>query len=619
MSCERYQRASGFFSSKSLLTWVSALPRLIRSDAKMIELLISPMLSESDRKALGQATNPEERAKLEARLADEMVEEALKLLRDPGDDKRRLELFAWLVASGRLEIRFAFPRHIEGADLFHEKLGIFWFPDGSQVAFTGSANETKQGHTTHYESVDVYRSWISGDVDRVRVKQEQFEEAWAGEASGLEVVKLSERVLARIRKLVPTSLPPLPSPPSTPEPLDPWRHQTEAVEKFLRFKAGVLEMATGTGKTRTALRITGELLDRGSIEGVVVCTTGTDLLDQWYQEIQKYLRQRQLTVYRHFDAHHEIGRFAAHSSRSVLIVSRESLRGLFSVLPPEKRNRLFIVHDEVHGLGSANSRRELGGQHRYFPFRLGLSATPERKYDPEGTEFIVEELGEVVYRFRLEDAIRRGILCEFDYLPLGYELTESDRGRLRTIFSLKARREKEGDPMPDEEVWRQLAAVHKTAEAKPGVFADLLAARPEVLKHTIVFVHTREYGNSLLDLIHRYTSRYSTYYGDDERSRLVAFAHGELDCLITCHRISQGIDIQHLKSIVLFSADRARLETIQRIGRCLRANPQEPNKKALVVDFVRRADDSGNLTPDEDRATWLSSLARVQREESPLL
>jgi len=617
-SCDLYQRASGFFSSKSLLTWARALPRLIRCNETMIELLISPYLSDADRDALRRVTSPEEKADLQRRLTDEMVEEAIDLLRNPSDDKKRLDVFAWLVANGRLEIRFAFPRHIEGAQLFHEKLGVFSFPHGGQVAFTGSANETKQGHSTHYESVDVYRSWIPGDADRVRVKQQQFHEAWERRAIGLEVVDLSDEILARIRELAPPFPPQsLPSDPPQPEILDPWRHQAEAVAEFLRVRTGVLEMATGTGKTRTALRITEELLARRSIEGVVISTAGTDLLDQWYREVQQLVLARGLTVYRHFGIHHQLGLFAGHASGSILIASRESLRSLFSVLPPHERTRLFIVHDEVHGLGSLGSQRHLRGEHCHFPFRLGLSATPEREYDPEGTDFIREEIGDVFYRFELEDAIRRGILCEFDYRPLDYELTEGDRQRLRGVHRLKALREKEGNPMPDEEFWRRLAAVSKTAEEKPEVFSRFLADRPNVLENAIVFVHTREYGNSLLDLVHRYPSRYSTYYADDDRSRLLAFAKGELDCLITCHRISQGIDIHRLESIVLFAADRARLETIQRIGRCLRTDPENPSKRALVVDFVRDAGEAGGPTRDTERAAWLSSLAKVRREEFP--
>ena len=59
---------------------------------------------------------------------------------------------------------------------------------------------------------------------------------------------------------------------------------------------------------------------------------------------------------------------------------------------------------------------------------------------------------------------------------------------------------------------------------------------------------------------------YRTYYAEDDRDHLEQFARGEIDCLITCHRISQGIDLRSLRTVVLFASARSKLETIQRIG-----------------------------------------------------
>ena len=87
----------------------------------------------------------------------------------------------------------------------------------------------------------------------------------------------------------------------------------------------------------------------------------------------------------------------------------------------------------------------------------------------------------------------------------------------------------------------------------------------------------------------------------------INFAKGKLDCLITCHRLSQGIDIHGLKNVFLIASDRSRLETIQRIGRCLRKNPKDPFKKARVVDFIDNEYDA-----DEERSKWLNELANIK-------
>jgi len=101
--------------------------------------------------------------------------------------------------------------------------------------------------------------------------------------------------------------------------------------------------------------------------------------------------------------------------------------------------------------------------------------------------------------------------------------------------------------------------------------------------------------------------KYSEFFDGDVSERLVEFAQGKLDCLITCHRLSQGIDIQGLKNIFLIASDRSKLETIQRIGRCLRKNPKEPDKIARVVDFIDNGYDG-----DMNREEWLKNLSKIQ-------
>ena len=173
--------------------------------------------------------------------------------------------------------------------------------------------------------------------------------------------------------------------------------------------------------------------------------------------------------------------------------------------------------------------------------------------------------------------------------------------------------------MSDEEFWNELAKVYKTAEMKPEVFAEYLEEHAELLRDCIIFVETKEYGNGLLEGLHEHTTKYRTYYAEDDRAHLEQFARKEIDCLITCHRISQGIDLRSLRTVVLFASARSKLETIQRIGRCLRVDPDRPAKRAQVVDFVRDAGPGASSdeipSADEERRDWLTSLSRVRRTE----
>lgn len=614
-----YRRASGYFSSGALLTWADGLLRLAAGRDVTIKLIASPQLGEDDRATLQRIQNHEERDRLRAILVEHILDEIVKLANGNDDRGLRASVFAWLVVHGKLEIRFAFPEHVEDAGLFHEKMGIFDFDDGTQVAFTGSANETARGHRRNYEAVDVYRSWVETERDRVGIKVEQFEEAWNGLATGLDVLAPSPDVLERLRTNAKPPQEQKPSPsPTLPAPTDDprWRHQEEAVETVIEAKAGVLEMATGTGKTRTSIKLMGRLIDAGEIDTVVITTDGTDLLEQWALELEEWSLEsgRRWIVLRHFERHKQMGDYVLGHVRSVIVVSRGQLRKLFDRMTPSAKRRALIVHDEVHGLGTPSLQRDLVGEHSAFPWRVGLSATPDRAYDAAGNDFIREEIGPTLYEFPLEKAIARGVLAEFDYLPLEYELTDGDRARIQALYARKAARIRDGNPMSDEEVWTEIAKIYKTAEMKPEVYREFLERRPETLDRTIVFVETRDYGEQVLEIIDEHTNRYRTYYAEDDREHLVEFAQGEIDCLVTCHRISQGIDIRSLNSVVLFASARARLETLQRIGRCLRLDPVNPEKRALVVDFVRPSEaGEKTLNADQDRAAWLTHLSQVRK------
>jgi superfamily II DNA or RNA helicase len=249
--------------------------------------------------------------------------------------------------------------------------------------------------------------------------------------------------------------------------------------------------------------------------------------------------------------------------------------------------KTLLIHDEVHQLGSPGNRASLSGLSDNVRYRLGLSATPEREYDTEGTQFIEQHVGPVIFSFGLADAIRRRILSPFNYYPLEYRPDDNDRQRLQDVYRRAQARKLAGDPMPKEEIWIALAKVHKTSLAKLPVFAAFLKDHARILERSIIFVETREYGDEVLQIVHRYRHDFHTYYTGEESETLRRFAIGELECLLTCHRLSEGIDIKSIRSVILFSSARTPLETIQRMGRCLRIDPDQPAKRANVVDFIK--------------------------------
>ena len=118
---------------------------------------------------------------------------------------------------------------------------------------------------------------------------------------------------------------------------------------------------------------------------------------------------------------------------------------------------------------------------------------------------------------------------------------------------------------------------------------------------------TKEFGRNVSTLLHNVTTRYREYFDSDVSENLIHFSEGSLDCLITCHRLSQGIDIVGLKQVFLVASDRSRLETIQRIGRCLRINPNDLQKKAKIFDLIDKTYQS-----DMIRNKWLLVLSKIK-------
>jgi len=443
---------------------------------------------------------------------------------------------------------------------------------------------------------------------------DNFERLWSNNTRGLSVVPFPDAARNRLLQFRTTNITQVAVPPNK------WRHQDDAIECFSRAERGILEMATGTGKTRTALRICELLVCRNDVDTIVVSADGLDLLDQWHFHLLSALPQfsSRFVIQRHYGTHYERDRFMLDPRRRILLASRPALAPALRSIGARNAHRTLLIHDEVHRLGSPANRASLAGLSDNIRFRLGLSATPEREYDQEGTEFVERHVGPVIFQFGLADAIRKGILTPFTYSPIDYDLNEDDRRRLQDVYRRAEARERAGDPMSQEEIWIELARVHKTSMAKLPLFNEFLKHNSDILERCIIFVETKEYGEEVLRIVHRYRHDFHTYYSGEDSETLRRFARGEIQCLITCHRLSEGIDIKSITSVVLFSSARAPLETIQRMGRCLRIDPDNPEKRARVVDFIRNDPNAANGDPtnaDSERRAWLLELSAVEPEE----
>jgi len=657
--CTLYKRGTGFFSATALNAYAGSLDRLISGKTK-IKIICSPKITSKETiEILSRNSTDSDRRRTVEQLRDEIVLLAIGysfkvktlLQGDPeGEHLARREefhyrckLLAYFIATNAIELKIAIPRNFSTMEvrddkLYHVKNGYFVFPDGERVAFEGSVNESADGHGNNIDSTQVFRSWIDSDRERLDRTCKRLDDDWSGNKY-IEVMELSPKALEIIRKVSPVDRPrraegaqsrEVSGQPLT-EPVQPtafdlspwlWGHQRAAVQEFLLQKRGILEMATGTGKTKTALEIVRQLVLRKNIETLVIATYGTDLLDQWHKELLQWqksdpsLIQSPLSIQRSYDAHKEITSFCLNPKNSILLVSRatQSLENLVSALQHDNlvKAATLVIHDEIHGLATPDAVTRLQGAHSGIEYVLGLSATPERVYDEVGTKFTKEEIGEVIFKYDLAAAIKDRVLCSFDYHPLEFSYTDEDSANRQQVFKRKAAADKSGQPWSQERTYIELSKVNKKAVMKPIVLKQFLSMHPELISSSIFFVLDKEQGDDICNVIHGFTHNYRTYYAGTDSHFLDALAEGTIDTLVACERLNEGVDIRSLNCVFLVSSDRARLTTIQRIGRCLRKDPNNPDKRASIVDFIpsnsqRENDDDSDFA----RRDWLIELSKI--------
>jgi len=624
--CSLYRRGTGFFSGSALKAYAAGLDHVLKEGVK-IEILCSPVIQ--DKKLISilrENSTPEKRQKTIQDVADQVALSAVGFGMDQARGDYRSILLSYLIASGQLELRFAIPKNYEWPEepandqnIYHVKNGYFKFADGQFVAFDGSFNESDSGHQHHIDRTMVFRSWVKEDNARGLSIINDVDSDWESKNEYIEVFKLSEKALKLIKTGAPEKRPfppkEIPSKPTLqPEPTqNMWKHQDEAITRFMAERRGILNMATGTGKTQTSLKIIKKLFSEGAIRTIIISTEGNDLLSQWSAQVSKLVLEQpgKLRLYRHFGpTYRDIQNFLLDKENAILITSNENLNKALRNLTPQDKRETLLIHDEVHRVGSPANRSSLKDLSNDIAWVLGLSATPEREYDQDGNKFIDEYIGPIIFEYGLESAIKDGILCPFNYYPIEYQSTQEDRNGVSAVYAQKAARAAEGNPMSDTELAIAISKVYKLSKAKLPLFDDFILKNQQFLKRSIIFVEEMKYGEEVLEIIHQYRSDFHTYYADDEVETLKKFATGELECLVTCHKVSEGIDIKSLENVILFASAKAKLETIQRIGRCLRVDPNNKCKIANVIDFIRK--DGSPKSTDEERSDWLTALSQIR-------
>lgn len=648
--CTRYRRGTAFFASTSFLTYADALYHVIQNNVK-IEILCSPVIRDSGLVNLLQSNiTPEERIETIQRYQEDILRKALKYKENPQHKQYlRSEILAYLVANNQLIIKIAIKKSDTWPDpwpteddvdkhshLYHVKRGYFVFEDEKKVVFDGSFNETQGSLQDHGEHATVYKSWrdgIEGKWAETRIKT--IDRDWECENDNLLIRDLSKELLEKIRESADknkkirgphrkqdTSAQPSPpkAPDIFPKPVNDekkWRHKDEALKIFLEKKAGILAMATGTGKTSTAISIANRLFKDNLIDSVVITMIGNSLLSQWDESLSKDEEMFKRVVIRHYDQKWQMQNFITNSEDRVLLITSDQLGEFMRFYPEERSKRTLVVYDEVHDMAAPKKQENTKGYHQKFTYRLGLSATPDCGiYNEEGTEFLYSEIGPIIFEFGIGDAIKRGILVEFDYKPLSFELTDEDKQKIKNIIG-RLHSKDLSRRLSEKDAAMQMANVKKESENMLLAFDSFLKTEGiGNLNRSIIFVNSESFGESVIKIINeRGFTSYNKFINMTGTENLEKLADNSIACLITCHKVSQGIDLSSLNSIIIFASSVNPRETIQRLGRALRTEEANPDKRAFLLDFCTIEEEGDEEKSDTVRMKWLTELAKNKREE----
>lgn len=400
-----------------------------------------------------------------------------------------------------------------------------------------------------------------------------------------------------------------------PDWLEPRDYQTAAVQSWMEQQGqGVLHMATGTGKTITSLLAASRLAElQGDRLALIIAAPYQHLVDQWVSELDNFgitpLRAYKSRTSWTDELASQFTEFATGARNVVAVVTTHTTFGsdhFQKLLARLDGTETLLIADEVHHIGAPHLRKHLPQNIRA---RLGLSATPNRWYDDDGTEAIMSYFSNgVVFEFGLEEAINRGYLCEYYYVPHIVHLTDEETERYLALSRAIGKRmgNVSGDigdaDLQDDEQLKQLlfkrARLIGVAENKLSKLRSL-TRRSGNIHHTLVYCsdgQTQAEGDATkrqLDTVTEMlgkefglkTHKFTYEEGQSTRERLLKdFEEGNLDALVAIRCLDEGVDVPATETAFVLASSSNPRQFVQRRGRILRTHPSKDN--AVIHDFI---------------------------------
>jgi superfamily II DNA or RNA helicase len=657
MNSNKLDLMLGYFSSSAINVLSLGFATFLYNGGQL-RMIANNILSKDDKNAFVLAEeDPADSFLLD--LSD------IKVLKRSLDEYGRhfFDCLAWLIANKRIQLKIIRPK--DGQGISHYKNGVF-YDDKDYVGFSATCNFTAYGLLENLERLEVFLSWENSRSSKfVNGINEEFNNIFSGKAAYVEYLTTTDIEIAiknefggksmnelliqestlikaksqllhnkRIKKIIEkaTSIfDELKSLPRFPYVEGPRPYQKVAFENWKNNKQqGLLAMATGTGKTITALNCLLEVYKKTGYYKALILVPTITLVNQWEDECKGFNFQHILKV---FSAYNWKNDFAAILTRERLSPTEKVSYIIISTYASFSRENIFkeldqlspktlLIADECHNMGSntllkllpkINCRR-----------RIGLSATPERQFDEQGNKklfsFFNSDSG-YTYEYSMQEAINNGILCRYFYYPHLVSLTESEMssymqlsGKISKFYNSESDSFK-NNPILTALLLARKRIIHK-AFNKLSAFKSIIKDQYKKngnLKYTLVYVPEGNDPNdyfetnyfsardeiesdkeslhlidvfttAVKDVDKRTTIVQFTSGTSDRECILEQFANGEIEVLTSMKCLDEGVDVPRSEFAIFCASTGNPRQFIQRRGRILRTHPQK--QFAYIHDLV---------------------------------
>ena len=631
---------AGFFSSRCLAQVAAGLASFVNNSESPLDLMVSPDLTAEDRQAIRRGVQDP------GGVIDDALSRLFEKAHVSGSAIQRYTVYtlAYLVACRRLRIRVVLMER----GTYHKKI---WLVRAGKewLAVHGSGNATERGLLINGEQMSIDRAWLDGKraQERIQIFLRQWDRQWQNRHPSSLTVEVSHalEILRGYNAAEPPTVgdfwqawrrdhaaglePELP-PAMRYAPVDhrlvipsrlQWRggryaHQGKAVDALLEHGSGIVAIATGGGKTMTAL-ITAAKLQESVHKHlcVVVVVPSRPLVRQWTDAIGSFgispviLTGSRSVRHRALELERVALAFATHQPRTEVLVMTNALFVKVDTLERRWLTKLaesvevVVVADEVHNLGTPSF---ITNPPEFFTRRIGLSATPIRQYDPDGTHRLFGYFGgPPVFEFSLRDAIDSGCLVPYAYHLHVVELRvdEMDHYNYLTQELVRAGFRIDDDGVTVsltprvERLLRERRGLVEQADAKlPALEAQLRRIGTDTVTRTLIYTSAKPTVldkekqitavNGLLHRLNIIAHQYTSHETGTSRGRSIfdRFGAGDYQVLTAMKVLDEGLDIPQTDTAFLLASSTVQREWVQRRGRILR---QAPNKQmAHLHDFL---------------------------------